>query len=221
LGLGDRNSDGILGGEPEPGGRTPAPGDLRIVQRFINSLDIEGETDELTTPAALSTWLRAHGLTRSRLSLNDADLKRAREFRELLRDMALANNGRSLQRRAVHEINAQLATISLIARFDGRETLHLESEGQGLDEALGRIVAIISAEMLRGRWSRLKGCARDVCRWVFYDRSRNRTGTWCTMAICGARTKVSAYYRRQRLRGTESAPTRRGSAARVDAGRRK
>ena len=47
----------------EPGGRMPAPGDLRIVQRFINSLDREGRTDEFDSPLSLSDWLDAEGLT--------------------------------------------------------------------------------------------------------------------------------------------------------------
>jgi hypothetical protein len=41
----------------------PAPGDLRIVQRFINSLDREGRTDEFDSPLSLSDWLDAEGLT--------------------------------------------------------------------------------------------------------------------------------------------------------------
>ena len=31
----------------EPGGRQPAPGELALVQRFVNTLDIEGRRDEL------------------------------------------------------------------------------------------------------------------------------------------------------------------------------
>jgi predicted RNA-binding Zn ribbon-like protein len=180
----------------EPGGRAPAPGELRIVQLFLNSIDIEAGTEELSTPAALSSWLRGHGLSRSRLRLNQSDLTRARAFRELLRAMALANNGQLLPPGTLREINRQLSTAPLVASFDGPGALHLESVGPGLDEALGRLVVIVNTEMLRGRWSRLKACARDVCHWVFYDHSRNRTGTWCTMAVCGARTKVGTYYRR-------------------------
>ena len=33
---------------------------------------------------------------------------------------------------------------------------------------------------------------------AFFDRSKNRSATWCSMSICGNRTKNRAYYRRQR-----------------------
>ena len=41
---------------------SPAPGDLEIVQRFVNTLDIESGTDELDSPAGLSGWLAGSGL---------------------------------------------------------------------------------------------------------------------------------------------------------------
>ena len=43
-----------------------------------------------------------------------------------------------------------------------------------------------------GTWSRLKACREDDCHWAFYDRSRNRSGQWCVMAVCGNRNKARA-----------------------------
>lgn len=43
---------------------------------------------------------------------------------------------------------------------------------------------------------RLKICPN--CQWLFLDRSRNRSRTWCDMAICGNRTKARRHYRRNR-----------------------
>ena len=65
------------------------------------------------------------------------------------------------------------------------------------------VVAVIAAwwaglgygAWLAGTWPRLKGCAQ--CEWVFFDRSKNRSGTWCSMTICGNRTKNRAYRRRR------------------------
>jgi predicted RNA-binding Zn ribbon-like protein len=180
----------------EPGGRDPAPGELRLVQRFINSVDLEAGIEELDTPAALSSWLSAHGLTQSPVRVTHADLERAHRFRELLRRLALANNGAPLDPDVVGAVNRELAALPLVGAVD--DGAHrLEPAGAGLDEALGRIAGIVIVEGVLGRWRRLKGCARDACHWVFYDHSRNGTGTWCTMAICGSRTKANAYYRRR------------------------
>ena len=45
---------------PQPGGRSPAPGRLGLVQAFVNShYDIEGEhgAELLSSPEALAGWL--------------------------------------------------------------------------------------------------------------------------------------------------------------------
>ncbi len=41
-------------------------------------------------------------------------------------------------------------------------------------------------------------CSSDTCQWAFYDRSKNRSGRWCSMQVCGNRTKTRAYRARQR-----------------------
>jgi predicted RNA-binding Zn ribbon-like protein len=50
--------------------------------------------------------------------------------------------------------------------------------------------------MLDGTWERLKACRN--CRWSFYDYSPNRSGTWCSMQLCGNRRKTRAYRKRKR-----------------------
>jgi len=48
-----------------------------------------------------------------------------------------------------------------------------------------------------GTWARVKACVADDCQWAFYDSSRNRSGRWCDMAVCGNREKVRTYRSRQ------------------------
>jgi predicted RNA-binding Zn ribbon-like protein len=43
---------------------------------------------------------------------------------------------------------------------------------------------------------RLKICPN--CEWLFLDRSRNKSRTWCDMAVCGNRTKAKRHYRRNK-----------------------
>jgi predicted RNA-binding Zn ribbon-like protein len=47
--------------------------------------------------------------------------------------------------------------------------------------------------MQREDWSKLKLCGSDTCRWAFYDRSKNHTSRWCTMATCGNRAKARRF----------------------------
>ncbi len=49
--------------------------------------------------------------------------------------------------------------------------------------------------------TRLKICGN--CGWLFVDRSKNRSRTWCDMTVCGNRAKASRHYRRKKK---EAAP---------------
>src|SRR5690348_8837508 len=77
--------DGV---RPEPGGRAPAPGPLRLVQRFVNSVDLEDGPDDLADPKGLSEWLTAAGLLASGETVSGADHTRAIALREAIRDLA-------------------------------------------------------------------------------------------------------------------------------------
>jgi predicted RNA-binding Zn ribbon-like protein len=44
---------------------------------------------------------------------------------------------------------------------------------------------------------RLKICPN--CEWLFLDRSKNRSRTWCDMAVCGNRVKARLHYRKRRM----------------------
>jgi predicted RNA-binding Zn ribbon-like protein len=41
----------------------PAPGRLELVRAFVNTLDVEAGTDDLSSPEALAAWFAGHGLT--------------------------------------------------------------------------------------------------------------------------------------------------------------
>ena len=57
------------------------------------------------------------------------------------------------------------------------------------------MVAAVHAGMEEGAWERLKACTNGGCVWAFYDRSKNRSGRWCSMDICGNRIKTRTYRR--------------------------
>ena len=72
----------------------------------------------------------------------------------------------------------------------------LAPSATGVDGLLGRVLAVAYGAMVDGSWSRLKACRNHGCRWAFYDYSRNRSASWCSMQLCGNRTKTRAYRRR-------------------------
>jgi predicted RNA-binding Zn ribbon-like protein len=179
----------------EPGDRAPAPGPLRLVQRFVNTVDLEGGPELLPDAAALRDWLAATGLLDAEARVTAADHRRAIELREAIRALAEAHAGGPEDPKAA-------ATVDAAARRAGlhpvlAETPRLEPTAHGADAALGRIVAAIHAAIAEGTWPRLKACERHSCRWAFYDRSKNRSGHWCSMAVCGSREKNRRAYRRR------------------------
>ena len=183
--------------DSEPGGREPAPGPLALVQAFVNTREAERGWEALADPTSLSGWLAQQGLLPDGEPVGDGDVRRAREVREALRAIVAANNGRAADTRATETLNRAAGRARLGVRFgkDGRASL--ESASGGVDGALGSILAAVHAGMEEGTWGRLKACANERCTWAFYDHSKNRSGGWCSMAVCGNREKTRAYRRRR------------------------
>ena len=176
-------------------GAQAAPGDLEHVRAFVNTLDVETGTDELAEPASLAAWLRSRGLLQG-ASATSADAAGARRLREALRALLLENNGVSVRKEAAVTLNRAAREAALELRFDLEGGVRLEPGARGVAGALGRVLAIVAAAMEDGTWSRLKACRADDCTWAFYDHARNRSRHWCSMAVCGNRTKARAYRRR-------------------------
>ncbi len=184
----------------EPGDRAPAPGRLRLVQRFVNSNDLEGGPELLPDAVALGAWLRDAGLLDAQTSLTEEDQRRAIELREAIRDLVAAHAGLPHDPAAIDVVNEAAGRARLRPVLDDPLTGHLEPEAAGVDGALGHIVSAIHAAIADGTWPRLKACERDVCRWAFYDRSKNRSSHWCATNVCGQREKNRRAYRRRRAR---------------------
>jgi predicted RNA-binding Zn ribbon-like protein len=176
-----------------------APGELEHVRAFINTVDLEEGTDELSAPDELAAWLVTNGLAPSGLVATSDDLEHALGLREALRAVVLAHNGGTgfVHGTAVRALNAAAARSNVRLQFDKTGTGTLEPEGDGVDGALGRLLAIADRSAAEGTWARLKACRDDTCQWAFYDHTKNRSGAWCNMAVCGNRAKARAYRERR------------------------
>jgi predicted RNA-binding Zn ribbon-like protein len=179
----------------DAGRRPPAPGRLELVRTFLNTVDLESGEEDFSSPAILASWLEERGLLRSGARLSARELSDAIEFRETLRDVLEANAGHGDAPAARRRLDEIAARIPMRVQVGGRPRLE-PLRGDGMQAALGRLLAVAYEAELDGSWQRLKVCRSDTCRWAFYDSSRNRSGAWCTMAICGNRMKGRAFRRR-------------------------
>jgi predicted RNA-binding Zn ribbon-like protein len=180
--------------------RLAAPGELELVRDLINTRDLEKGTDEIEDPPALARWLAEHQLVPLEPALGEGDLARARNLREALRAMLLANSGFPFLAEDAGAFDEAAATARLRATAGEMGRLELvPAEADGIDHAVGRILSIVFAAQEKGSWWRLKVCAE--CHWALYDRTKNRSAAWCG-SQCGSRVRA----RRRRLRRRREHP---------------
>jgi predicted RNA-binding Zn ribbon-like protein len=66
----------------------------------------------------------------------------------------------------------------------------------GLDWLLAAVARSAAELVAEGAKARLRLCANPNCGLFFYDKSRTHRRRWCSMAICGNRSKVAAFARK-------------------------
>lgn len=181
----------------EPGRRAPAPGGLALVQAFLNTNDIEGGRDAFATPGQLGRWLSERGLIERDERVAPAEHAFAINVREALRDVIEARETGAPAERAVKVLEraAREADLRPVVGIEGSVVVPKRGGARG---AIGHVLAAVPASDSADAWRRLKVCRNDACRWVYYDASRNRSGHWCTMKVCGNRIKARAYRARTR-----------------------
>jgi predicted RNA-binding Zn ribbon-like protein len=195
--------------------RQQAPGELERVRAFVNTLD--GDDDQLTGPEQLRRWLVEHELAGPNLAVGPADPQRALALREALRGVMLAHTeGTPAPRDACLALDQAAARARMSLRFDENGGARIEPAAAGVEGALGRLLAIVHAAIAQGTWRRLKACREHTCEWAFYDHTKNRSGTWCTMEVCGNRAKARSYRER---RAVTSAGEASNVSASVDNGK--
>lgn len=178
---------------PQPGGRAPAPGPLALVQAFLNShydLGAEHGAEVWRSPDAYARWLRDQGLLGGAAPVGVGELERALEVRALLRAL-LAGDDTAL---GALDVAAEGARVEVRLGSGGPRWV---SDGSAAS-ALGVVLASAAEAMRDGTWARLKICPGRACGWAFFDHSRNGSGRWCSMSICGGREKARSHYHRTR-----------------------
>jgi predicted RNA-binding Zn ribbon-like protein len=187
------------GAGPQPGGREPAPGELALVQAFVNThFDLaSGGGEMLASPEALAAWLSERELLERGRRADGRGLDRVLTVREGLRALAFANNDQDLDTSAVEAMREASRGAATEIRL-GSDGAHFVIAGaRDVDAAVGALLAIVARAMIDGSWQRLKACPGRHCGWAFYDRSRNQSARWCAMKVCGDREKARAYYERR------------------------
>jgi predicted RNA-binding Zn ribbon-like protein len=187
------------------------PDELANLYDFANSLDVRHFThhgvqhlqgDELKGPRELGVWMSQRGLLWSGAKITPAMFDTALQLRASVRTyLGIASAERRRAGDAVRSLNKAMRLLPLVAEARNDGVMALRA---GRDDALAGL-SVVVAEMydgsVRGTLDRLKMCAAEECRRVFFDRSKPATRRWCMSTLCGNRTKTRTYRARQREAG--------------------
>lgn len=175
----------------------PAPEPLALVQDFVNTRNYFHGGDLLADADAATSWLIGHGLLNEDERIEEADMRHLIAFREGLRGPLMAHN--DVPEANAGDLDDLISSTALRVRFEpgGHPILEPAAAGGLVERIVGRLLAEVVRAEAEGKWGRLKACRNEGCRWAFYDASKNRSGRWCNMDVCGARHKMRIYRERK------------------------
>lgn len=173
---------------------TVVPPAVGLVRDFINTREPQVDGELLSTPDQLRDWFRDRQLMPADVPLTAADLRVALAVREGLRAVLVCHGGQTMDPEAADALNRALAEVPVRLVVSDRGYSLAASRDASIDHALAQLVDAIRQSREDETWARLKVCARDTCRWAFYDSSRNQVRRWCSMAGCGNHVKMKRAY---------------------------
>ncbi len=173
-----------------------APQPLEQLRLFVNTADLEHpENEALATASAATSWLHAHSLLPADQSLSEEERQSLTGLREAFRIELLAHTGDAgTAEPDVLSVYTEQAKLGVRLSTSGE--MELVAEGNGAQLVAGRLFAIMYDAVAQGQWQRLKACRKHSCLLAFFDHSKNGSGAWCDMAVCGNRVKAQ----RRRIR---------------------
>jgi predicted RNA-binding Zn ribbon-like protein len=187
------------------------PDELANLFDFANTLDVRHFThhgvphqqgDVLESPRELAAWMSQRGLlwTNANAKVTNAMFEAALSLRASIRDYLQSDpDERSRNRDAVRSLNRALELFPLAV--EARDGMTLKAVREDALAGLSSVVAELYDGSRNGTLDRLKMCASDECRRVFFDRSKPATRRWCMSSLCGNRMKTRNYRARQRKAG--------------------
>lgn len=173
-----------------------APGALDLIRVFENTLNLPDGPDELDSIGEAAAWCLSHGLPPV---ADDGELDRLRGFREALREVLFANNGAEEVRTAWERLRPFVSAAHLRLTVDSNRGLDLLPAEPEADGAIAALLAVVYEALLDNTWPRMRACRKVSCRYAYYDRTKNASRAWCSMATCGNQEKAARRRLRERI----------------------
>jgi predicted RNA-binding Zn ribbon-like protein len=164
---------------------------------------LEAGTDSIADPELLADWIGE--TTGDYLPVPDEEgHARALALRESLRALLRANNGVAASEEELEPLREAAERSRYRTTISAGGQLDLAPARSDLTGFEARLLLALERIQSQGAWPRLKACTDDGCQWAFFDATRNRSRTWCSMEECGNREKTRRYRSRRRRRPSRS-----------------
>lgn len=168
-----------------------------LLVSFVNTLDREEGTDALADAEGVAGWIADR--TGEVVPVPDSDSQtRLLALRESLRALLLANNGIDAEQGALEPLREAAERSRYRTTISTGGQIALAPARGDLSGFEARLLLALERLQSHGAWPRLKACTNPACHWAFYDVTRNRSRTWCSMEECGNRAKTRRYRARNR-----------------------
>ena len=184
------------------------PDELAHLYDFANSLDVRHfvhhgvqhpQSDELAGPRELGAWMAKHRLPQAGGRITPAMFETALQLRADIRAFLECDLiARRRNAGVAGLLNGALKQFPLVAESQGDRGFALRACRDDALAGLSVVVAELYDGSIQGTLGRLKMCAAEECRRVFYDRSKPATRRWCMSTLCGNRIKTRTYRERHR-----------------------
>ena len=176
-----------------------APDDLELLRGFLSLHDHEHGDPEGMPPSleSLRWWLGVRALLPREERVRDQDLAWALRVRDALTAKLRESMGEPRDEEATALLNRAAEETGVRVCFGCADGDAIHVKAGGVRGAIGRILGTAFLAELDGRWERLRICHDPGCASVFFDRSKNKSGKWCSMNACGNRAKVRAFRARR------------------------
>jgi CGNR zinc finger/Putative stress-induced transcription regulator len=171
-----------------------APGGLAIVQELLNTAASgrEKTPDLLADVGQANEWLIE--LMRESVeleapqaveSVSESDLKELRQLRDSFAD-------------SVSGERATPVTSPVTFGLDAAGKIGPLLKDRAVDWLISTVMTEGFLAQHSGDWARLKICGNPACRVSFFDRSKNRSGVWHDVRVCGNAINLRASRSRRR-----------------------
>ena len=176
--------------------RVHAPAGLQRLIAFVNSEDIARSTDELADLRAADVFLKRAGFYAG--PLTGAGLERLQSVRTALTNILAPVDDERQPIEGWQRLSNLSRGVCLGLNVQASGPIELVVVGSdAADAVIASLMLTLYDASRDGTWVRVKGCRSVTCRWAFFDSSKNGSGAWCSMAVCGNREK--ARRRRQKV----------------------